>query len=89
MVFAMLVLAMPSGVCTMIAYWITAKIRAYNRILPFLAFPCVLAAGWALQSVVRRIRTPWLGWALIVVVAVVAMWDVVVRAPFVAPRRAP
>ena len=81
---AILVLALPSGLCTLIAYWITAKVRAYNRILPFFAFPCLLAAGWALQGLLRRIRRPWLGCAVLALIAIVAVWDVVISPRFMA-----
>ena len=79
---AVLIVAMSSGLCTLIAYWITAKIRAYNRILPFLAFPCLLGAGWALQAAARRIASVWLRNAVIALVCVFVLFDVMVRPPF-------
>gem|GEM_PF-1564933 len=79
MVAAILLLAMPSGLGTLIAYGITAKVRAYNRILPFLAFPCVLAAAWALQRAVHGIRVVWLRDAALIILGVAATWDIVIR----------
>jgi len=79
---AILVLAMSSGVCTLISYWITSKIRAYNRILPFFAFACILGGGWALQELLRRVRTVWLRYATTVAIGVVALLDTIVLSPF-------
>lgn len=52
MTFAMFALAIVSGVGNFIAYFITDKIRAYNRILPFVAFCCIFSGGWALQKII-------------------------------------
>lgn len=79
---ALLLLAISTGLCTLISYWITAKIRAYNRVLPFFAFPCLLGAGWALQAATRRIGKRWLRNAAISLVAVFALYDILLRPPF-------
>jgi len=81
---AVLVLAMSSGACTLIAYWITSKIRAYNRILPFFAFPCLLGGGWALQALLQRVGALWPRRALIAAITIVALFDVTVLPPFTA-----
>jgi phosphoglycerol transferase len=79
---ATLLLAMSSGLCTMIAYLVTAKVRAYNRILPFFAFACVLGGGWVFQTAVGRLRAPWLRMSVIAVIGVLALMDLLVRSPF-------
>jgi phosphoglycerol transferase len=70
---AILVLAISTGLGTLISYWITAKIRTYNRVLPFFAFACLVGGGWALQTALARVRAPWLRAAALVVVAVLAL----------------
>lgn len=72
---AVLLLAMSSGLGTIVSHFITNKIRAYNRILPFLAFPCLLGAGWMLQESVQRIGNRTAGKVLLVVVGAVALLD--------------
>lgn len=42
LVFAIYILAMPGGVSSIIAYTISPQVRAYGRILPFLAFFAIL-----------------------------------------------
>jgi len=79
---AVLLLAISTGLSTLISYWITAKVRAYNRVLPFFAFASVLGGGWALQAVTERIRMRWLRHAVIALVGAYALFDVLVRSPF-------
>jgi phosphoglycerol transferase len=76
---AILLLAISTGFGTLIAFWITAKIRAYNRILPFLAFTGLLGGAWVLQSALRRVRSAPLRWAIFGAVFVLALFDVLVR----------
>jgi phosphoglycerol transferase len=79
---AVLLLAISSGLCTLIGYWVTAKIRAYNRIFPFFAFACLLGGGWALQAATARIGRGWLRNVVITLVGAYALFDVLVRPPF-------
>lgn len=79
---AVLLLAMPTGLDTLIAYGLTPMVRAYNRVLPFLAFPCLFGAGWLLQTTLVRPRAGWLRGVAFAVIAVVALLDIVVRPPF-------
>lgn len=53
---AILLMALSSGLFTLLAHWVSSKIRAGNRILPFLAFTCLLGGGWLLQSLLLRFR---------------------------------
>jgi len=76
-----LLLAMSSGGCNLIAFFVTTKIRAYNRILPFLAFPCLVGAGWMLQNGLKRIADPWLGAAVLVAIGGGALLDTLVKLP--------
>ena len=83
---AILLLAISSGIGNMVAYWITTKIRAYNRILPFLAFPCLFATGWALQRILARIRSSGIRHVALAIVGVAAMLDTTVNPGFDAQR---
>lgn len=82
LLIAILLLAIPSGLDTLIAYWITDNIRAYNRILPFFAFGCTVGAGWALQALMQRIGVARLGIVVVCVIGVIALGDILVRPPF-------
>lgn len=53
---AIVLLAVSSGLFTLLAHWVSSKIRAGNRILPFFAFTCLLGGGWLLQSLLSRFR---------------------------------
>jgi phosphoglycerol transferase len=79
---AIVLLATTSGVGTLLSYWVTSKVRAYNRIEPFFAFAAVLGTGWLLQATVQRVRTIWLRHALLVVVGTFALWDTTVKPTF-------
>jgi phosphoglycerol transferase len=79
---AILLLAMSSGVGTLIAYFVTSKIRAYNRILPFFAFCCLLGTGWLLQIVMGRIRKMGVRNAVLAAVGAIALLDASPRTPF-------
>lgn len=79
---AILLLAMSSGLFTLLAFWVTSKIRATNRIFPFLAFVCLLGSGWALQGLLARIRPLALGVVLFVAIATLALLDVTAPASF-------
>jgi phosphoglycerol transferase len=81
MAICMLLLAMSSGLGGLVAYFVTTKIRAYNRILPFLAFPCLAAGCWALQSGLGRIGNRWWRTALLAAIGVLALYDTVLRQP--------
>lgn len=76
---AILLLAISTGFGTLISYWITSKIRAWNRVLPFFAFACFVGAAWLLELMFRRVGKPALRNAIIAAVAVVTLHDVLVR----------
>lgn len=80
---AVLLLALSSGLFTLLAYWVSSKIRSGNRILPFLAFACLLGSGWLLQNVLARIRGAALRHALLAGVGALAVLDVTVPDVFV------
>lgn len=73
---AILLMALSSGLFTLLAHWITSKIRAGNRILPFFAFLCLLGGGWLLQGALARIRIAVLRHAVLAGVGIVALLDV-------------
>lgn len=77
-----LLLAMSSGVLTLLAYWVTSKIRATNRIYPFLAFVCLIGSGWLLQSLLARIRLPIARYAALGGIGVLALLDVTAPVAF-------
>lgn len=79
---AILLLAISSGLGNLIAYWVTSKIRAYNRILPFFAFTCLLGAGWLVQSALARIGHPMMRLAILLLVGALALLDLVPPANF-------
>jgi phosphoglycerol transferase len=83
---AILLLAISTGLGTLIAYWITAKIRAYNRAAPFFAVACMFGAGWLVDLAMARIRRRWIAHAAFAVFAVAMLYDVLVRPTF--PPRA-
>jgi phosphoglycerol transferase len=87
MAICVLLLAMSSGLGGLVAYFVTTKIRAYNRILPFLAFPCLAAGCWALQSGLGRIRNRWWRATLLVAIGVLVLYDTVLQQPL-AQRKA-
>jgi len=70
-----LLLAMSGGVFTLLAYWLTSKIRATNRILPFLAFLCLLGGGWLLQGLLAKIRPFAARSAVLMLVAALVLFD--------------
>lgn len=76
---AIVLIAISTGFGTLVSFWITSKIRAWNRILPFLAFACVFGGAWALDSVLRRIRSVPLRWAAFSALLVLSLFDVLVR----------
>ncbi|MGC4037786.1 MAG: hypothetical protein QM764_17620 [Chitinophagaceae bacterium] len=79
---AIVLLAIPSGLDTLIAYWITDNLRAYNRILPFFAFACLIGAGWALQTLMRRFDAVRVGSVVVGIIGLFALADILVRPPF-------
>src|SRR5690606_20978936 len=79
---AILLLAVSSGFGNLVAYWITSKIRAYNRILPFFAFACLLGAGWLVQSALARIGPLFVRHAVLFGLGVLALLDVAPPANF-------
>jgi phosphoglycerol transferase len=81
MAICVLLLAMSSGLGNLVAVFVTTKIRAYNRILPFLAFPCLAAGCWALQSGLGRIGNRWWRTALLAAVGLLALYDTVLPQP--------
>jgi phosphoglycerol transferase len=81
MAICVLLLAMSSGVGNLVAYFVTTKVRAYNRILPFLAFPCLAAGCWALQAGLDRIGNRWWREALLAAIGLVAVYDTVLQQP--------
>jgi hypothetical protein len=83
---ALILLTISTGLGTLISFWITSKIRAYNRVLPFLAFLCLVGGGWALQTIAARVRIVWLRNAAFALVAVVALHDILLR-PMTMPHR--
>ena len=79
---AILLLAISTGIGNEIAYWLTTKIRAYNRILPFFAFPCLFAAGCALQRALTYIRPPGMQYAMLAITGAIAVLDTAVNPGF-------
>jgi phosphoglycerol transferase len=79
---AIVLLAISSGFGTLIAFWITAKIRTYNRALPFLAFACLVGGAWMLETTASRIRVAWLRHALLAIVALLALYDLLLKPPY-------
>jgi len=77
-----LLIAMSSGVGAIIAYWVTSKVRAYSRILPFLAFACTIGAAWILQTALQRVRNAALRQVFVSVVGILALFDVTVAPMF-------
>ncbi|NCT66832.1 MAG: hypothetical protein GXC76_04205 [Rhodanobacteraceae bacterium] len=73
---AILLLALSSGLFTLLAHWVSSKIRAGNRILPFLAFLCLLGSGWLLQGLLARVRQAGVRHAVLAGVGVLALLDV-------------
>ena len=67
------------GISGLIAFLITPDIRGWNRISLFVAFFSLLAAGWLLDGLVRRIRVrsrgALLGTATLVAVLLFGAWD--------------
>jgi len=74
-----LLLAMTSGIGNLVAVFVTTKIRAYNRILPFFAFPCLAAGCWALQECLGRIRAPAGRAMLFAAIGLLALYDTVLQ----------
>lgn len=81
MAVCVLLLAMSSGLGGLVAYFVTTKIRAYNRILPFLAFPCLAAGCWVLQSGLGQIGNRWWRTALLSAIGLLALYDSVLQQP--------
>lgn len=52
---AIVLFAISSGIGTMVAFFLTEHIRAYNRILPFLAFTSLIGGGWLLQTMLTSL----------------------------------
>ncbi|HEY0179292.1 MAG TPA: hypothetical protein VGC30_06645, partial [Dokdonella sp.] len=77
-----LLLAISTGVGSLVSFLVTTKIRAYNRVLPFLAFTALLGGGWMLQITARRLGGRWPRGALIAVVGVAAAFDLTWPHPF-------
>lgn len=72
---AIVLLAMPSGLSGMFAFFVTAKVRAFNRILPFLAFPAMLGAAWLLERLIARLRSGLARSIVLVALGVIALAD--------------
>lgn len=79
---AILLLAMSSGIFTLLAYFVSSKIRATNRIYPFLAFACLLGSGWLLQNLLSRVRAAPVRWGLLAAIGALALLDVTAPAQF-------
>ncbi|MBO9665167.1 hypothetical protein [Dokdonella sp.] len=73
---AILLMALSSGLFTLLAHWVTSKIRAGNRILPFFAFLCLFGSGWLLQGALARIRSTVGRCATLAGVGALALLDV-------------
>lgn len=77
-----LLLGISSGLGTLFAYFIAPSIRAFNRILPFLAFLALVGGAWALQSLTRRRDSNRLHGVLLSVLGAVFIFDAVPMSPF-------
>lgn len=75
MMLGCILVAGSAGLCTIIAAEVTGKVRAWNRILPFLAFLCLFGAGWLLDGVARWLNGRWLKVAVLVGVSVLGILD--------------
>jgi len=73
---AILVLALPSGLFTLGAYWITPKIHSTTRIFPFFAFASLLGAGWLLQETLEKLRSSFRRLVSASIVGTIALLDV-------------
>lgn len=85
---AAILISISTGLGTLIAYFLTSSIRAYNRILPFLAFAAFIGGSWFLQLLFRRITNLRLRLTAIAVVATLLLFDIVPRPPAAAARDA-
>jgi hypothetical protein len=67
------------GISSLIAFGITPDIRGWNRISVFIAFFSLLAAGWLLDGLLRRVGTrprgALLGFATLAAVLAFGAWD--------------
>lgn len=79
---ATILIAISTGFGTLISYFVTSSIRAYNRMLPFLAFPALFGGGWLLHLLMQRISNARVRIAAIVAVGAIFLLDVVPRGPY-------
>ncbi|HEY6631986.1 MAG TPA: hypothetical protein VIZ90_11080 [Rhizobiaceae bacterium] len=75
---AAFLLATTSGVGTLIAFFVTDNIRAFNRILPFLAFGALVGGAWVLQWLFSYIRGTIVRAAVAVLVGIFLLLDTVI-----------
>jgi phosphoglycerol transferase len=78
---AAILLAISSGFGVIIAFAVTSKVRTYNRILPFLAFFCLLGAGWTLQCLLERLRGNVVRATVLCAIGVLVIFDTLVDLP--------
>lgn len=77
LVLGCLLIAHHSGLATVTGYALTAQIRAYGRILPFLAFWCLTLVGWGVDQALRT-AAPSRRWLLVTgycVLIGLTIWD--------------
>ncbi len=72
---AILMLAISSGLLTIASHWVSTKIRASNRIFPFLAFCALLGSGWLVQGALARVRWPALRGVALVGIGLLVLAD--------------
>lgn len=85
---ATILIAISTGLGTLIAYFLTSSIRAYNRMFPFLAFAALVGSGWLLQLLMQRIGNARLRLMAVITVGAVFVFDIVPQGPSAATRDA-
>lgn len=85
---ATILIAISTGLGTLIAYFLTSSIRAYNRMFPFLAFAALIGGGWLLHLLMQRIGNAQLRMAAMVTVGAFLLFDIVPQGTLAATRNA-
>lgn len=75
-----ILISISTGLGTLIAYFLTSSIRAYNRILPFLAFLALIGGGWVLHLAMRRIRKMETRIGITIIAGLALLLDITPRA---------
>jgi phosphoglycerol transferase len=79
--FAAIALATTGGLGAIFNRFVTADVRAYNRISPWIAFFCLIGVAWILQLTWESLERRKLGYAYAAIACVIAVAGVLDQSP--------